>query len=355
MLQLPPNARVFTADARAMYTNIPTAPCLESIGEYLQENYAQFSHVDHDTLISALSIVMNNNIFRFGDTYWVQDNRAAMGAPPCPSWAMMYFAPFEDDSCDVFSNHILYYKRYIDDVFGIWLNQPGDDQAWQLFKNHMNRSALVWDFTERSRSTVFLDLNITITDTNKIHTTLYEKPLNLHAYIPQHSAHPPGVYKGMIKGMIYRFKTLCSSTDDQRRHILQFYRHLVQRGYHVDRLTPLFNQIVSEIYDPQPTLHPVNAPPPRAPAKHPLFFHLQYHPSDPPSHQLQQLWQQYLFHPAGSRPLSALDSFHKIGKIGTDRMIVCYSRPPNLENLVSSHRNLHFANGPTVSSFFDND
>ncbi|CAJ1951530.1 unnamed protein product [Cylindrotheca closterium] len=352
-LQLPPNAKLFTADARAMYTNIPTRECLDSIREYLQEHYDNFTHVDHETLLSALSIVMNNNLFRFGDTYWLQNNGAAMGAPPCPSWAMMYFAPFEDDSCDIFSDHIVYYKRYIDDVFGIWLQQPGDDQAWNLFKAHMNTSALVWDFTERSRSAIFLDLHISITNTNEIHTDLYEKPLNLHAYIPPHSAHPPGVLRGMIKGMIYRFKTLCTLESDQKKHILQFYRHLVQRGYKPDGLTTIFNEAVAQVYGSSITPPPPGALQPPAPSLHPLFFHLQYHPSDPPSHDIQRIWRRTLFRPAGSRPLSDLDSSHRRGKIGIDRMIVCYSRAPNLENLVSSKRNLEFVDGPTVSSFFD--
>jgi hypothetical protein len=207
-LELPPNAVLFTADARAMYTNIPTQPCLDSITEYLHEHFDEFTHVHHDALIAALNIVMNNNLFKFGDTFWIQNNGAAMGAPPCPAWATMYFAPYEDDSCDVFADHILFYKRYIDDVFGIWLPVPGDDATWTAFQEHMNISALVWDFTDRSRSVNFLDLTISITDSGAIHTTLYEKPLNLHQYLPPHSAHPPGVLRGLVKGMIYRLHSI---------------------------------------------------------------------------------------------------------------------------------------------------
>ena len=80
----------------------------------------------------------------------------------------MYFAPYEDDSCDVFDDHILFYKRYIDDVFGIWLPVPGYDATWTAFQEHMNISALVWDFTDRSRSVNFLDLTISITDSGAI-------------------------------------------------------------------------------------------------------------------------------------------------------------------------------------------
>ena len=353
-LQLPPNAVFFTADARAMYTNIPTVECLNSIEEYLIENFDQFTHVDHDALLAALGIVMHNNIFRFGDTYWVQNNGAAMGAPPCPAWAAMYFAPYEDDSCDVFSDQILFYVRYIDDVFGIWLKQPGDNATWAEFQDHMNQSALVWDFSERSRSADFLDLTITFSpETGQVSTDLYEKPLNLHAYLPPHSAHPPGVLKGLVKGMLFRFKTLCTKRSDQQRHINTFYQYLLVRGYKPNGLAPLFNECIISIYAPPPDAIQPLPPLARPPDVHPLFFRIQYHPNDPPSTTLQKIWRTTLFHPPGSRPLSDLDSYNRNGKIGTNRMIVCYNRAPNLENLVSSKRNLAFKDGPTVSSFFD--
>ena len=80
----------------------------------------------------------------------------------------MYRAPSEDDSCDVFSDHIVDNKRKFDDVFGNWLQEPGDDQACALFKAHMSNSALVWEFTERSRSAIFVDLTISITETSEI-------------------------------------------------------------------------------------------------------------------------------------------------------------------------------------------
>ena len=189
-MELPPNAVLFTADARAMYTNIPTQECIDALDDYLLDNIVDFPHVCHDALIEGLRIVMFSNIFTFSDTYWRQRNGAAMGAPPLPAWATMYFAPFEDDACDVFSDQIQFYRRYIDDVFGIWLRQPGDEATWNAFKELTNASELEWDFTERARSVDFLDLTIRIGNDGLIQTSLYEKPLNLHAYLPPHSAHP---------------------------------------------------------------------------------------------------------------------------------------------------------------------
>ena len=58
-----------------------------------------------------------------------------------------------------------------------------DDATWTAFQEHMNISALVWDFTDRSRTFNFLDLAYrSPIHSGAIHTTLYEEPLNLHAF-----------------------------------------------------------------------------------------------------------------------------------------------------------------------------
>jgi hypothetical protein len=73
----------------------------------------------------------------------------------------------------------------------------------------MNASALHWDCTDRSRSVNFLE------NTGGIRTNLYEKPVNLHMYLPPHSAHPPGVLRGLIiHGMVGRICRLCSHPSD---------------------------------------------------------------------------------------------------------------------------------------------
>ena len=64
-LEVPPNTDTFTCDAKSMYTNIPTAPALAVVGQYLRNNIPEDLA---EALIDALTIVMENNIIRFGDT-----------------------------------------------------------------------------------------------------------------------------------------------------------------------------------------------------------------------------------------------------------------------------------------------
>ena len=89
-LRLPPNARLFTADATAMYTNIPTEKALRMIGDYLRNNANLFSNIPINALMEALKIIMRCNYFNFGDVVYKQKTGRAIGAPPAPPWATTF-------------------------------------------------------------------------------------------------------------------------------------------------------------------------------------------------------------------------------------------------------------------------
>ena len=81
-LNLPRNARLFTADTVSMYTNIPTHTALNLIGKYLHQ-YQQKHNNDYpkDAVKAGLRLVMTMNIFTFGDLTLKQLNGTAMGTP----------------------------------------------------------------------------------------------------------------------------------------------------------------------------------------------------------------------------------------------------------------------------------
>ena len=93
---LPPGARLFTADATSMYTNINTSMALIEIAQYIHQRENHFSTIPTDALAEALAIVMKNNVFRFGDTFWIQKTGTAMGTPPAPTYANLFFAIHEN-------------------------------------------------------------------------------------------------------------------------------------------------------------------------------------------------------------------------------------------------------------------
>jgi hypothetical protein len=158
---------------------------------------------------------MKFNVFTFANTYWLQIAGTAMGTPTACSYATVSFGHYENNTIlKEFNQNLLYHKRYIDDVIGIWLPpRQNKTLTWNNFKKCLNGwGTLRWSIEEPSLSTHFLDLNINIIGSS-ITTSTYQKPLNLYLYIPPLSAHPPSCFKGLIYGEIRRYWTQNNPSD----------------------------------------------------------------------------------------------------------------------------------------------
>jgi hypothetical protein len=76
---------------------------------------------------------------------------------------------------------LLYFKRFINDVIGVWI---GSDDDWKLFQTSLNFGTLKWTFTPLSQTVDFLDLTLTIDPTTRrIQTKTFQKPMNLYLYL----------------------------------------------------------------------------------------------------------------------------------------------------------------------------
>jgi len=147
-LQLPEEAQLFSADAKSMYTNIDTATGLKSVEDFILTNYNQLpTDFPTELFLRILQLVMDNNIFSFGDSYWLQLSGTAMGTPVACAYATVSFGQYENTTIlPKFSSNLLYYKRYIDDIFGIWLPPANNkDSTWTSFTETINNwGSLKW-------------------------------------------------------------------------------------------------------------------------------------------------------------------------------------------------------------------
>ena len=183
-----------------------------------------------------------------------------------------------------------------------------------------------------------MDLTIAI-EGNKIATTLYEKPNNLHLFIPSNSCHPPGLLKGMINGHVFRIRKLCSKKTDQRQKLQEYFRCLVARGYDPETLKKLFR-----------TAQMKHSRREQKSDKQRIFFHTRYHPKNTRPADIQKLWKTAICAPTGDINLSDMrNCFGR--KTGIATLVRSQRRSPNLGNILS-YRKLDDT-GPPASSFMD--
>jgi len=200
-MPFPTTALLFTCDAVAMYTNINTTKALEELQPRTQEH-----------VLKALEIIMRRNSFQFSDTYWHQKQGTAMGTPPACMWATLFFTSHEQHLNEQYNEFLLHWSRYIDDGFGVWnwTSTPECITAFENFKREINATSLTWEVSSPKTIVNFLDLTLTIRK-GIIKSTLFEKALNLHLYIPPSSAHPPGILKELIAGSLLQIIWLTSN------------------------------------------------------------------------------------------------------------------------------------------------
>jgi hypothetical protein len=335
--------------AVSMYINIKTDHALEVIATYLRSN-PEYYNADAST-INGLAIVTRHCLFKFRDTYWHQIGGTAMGAPPAPSYATsLYYGIHEINTLlPVFGPNLALYVRYIDDGFGIWTchdDVTTNDALWQDFQDSTKFGKLRWTFSDRQQSVPFLDIHITLQPNGRLRTKLYEKELHLYLYLSPHSAHPPGLLKGLIAGMIYRILRLTTDAADIRSDIQSLYNRLCRRGYSCETLSPLFANAYNNVHRKLLNRTTVDE---TTTTENRIFLHIPYNQLGPSRRRLQALFHHHFNHPKNEPQLHDLKNFEG-DYCPTRRLVIAYHKQLNIKNVLFPRR-LRQITGRRVSSF----
>ena len=147
------------------------------------------THQPKTSSVKLAELVLTLSAFQFEDKYFLRIKGTAMGARMAPSYANLFMGKLEnkilekapDRKCPSF------YRRFIDDVFGIWLY--GEDSLLKFFE-HANNCHPDIRFTYAfGKSVPYLDSSISIGGQH-ISTDLFTKPTDTHQYLLPSSDHP---------------------------------------------------------------------------------------------------------------------------------------------------------------------
>jgi hypothetical protein len=324
---LPAGARLFSVDAVGMYSNIDTDHGVEVLTRWLTQWRAELpDSMPVDFILASLEEIMTNNIFQFGDTYWRQRRGCAMGTSSAVNYACLYVGLLEVRRLlPRYNDHLLFYRRFIDDGIGVWIDTPGDPFAWRSFMQCLNNwGSLKWTCDGHVDSLIFLDLELSIARDRTIHYKSYQKPMNLYLYIPPGSAHPSNMIYGLIYGRLRAYRLQNTATNDYHRMAILLARRLCARGYSLHTLLPYFQKAATRLLasDPRRILDPTNLPQIENDTEDkPMIFHLPHHPRGITRQQVRDAYSATL------GPL-----------IPERRLLIAVSRPKNIRDRVCRTR-----------------
>ena len=181
-----------------------------------------------------------------------------------------------------------------------------------------------------------MDLTLTISG-RTIQSTLYEKAQNLYLYLPPHSSHPRGPLQSLIFGNTLQIHRIWSTPQEIQKNTQAFHRRLTNHGYPNTTIMPLFQKATQNALAYiacSPNDHTTRQCKLKDKTDNTIFLHLQYHPQDPPAHDLQHIWRQTVATPLGKAPLPTMKNLYG-AQIPIHSLTITYSRPPNLCNQLS--------------------
>jgi hypothetical protein len=270
-------------------------------------------------LIDGLHIVMHHNVFKFDNQHFVQLSGTAMGTPPAPPYATLYFSIHEQTILPKYKTLLRYYTRYIDDAFLLWdTSAPHSETLFNNLKKEFDEfGKLRWDFSALSKTAVFLDTRISLTNTG-LKTTLYEKSLNLYLYIPPASMHSPHILRSIIFGHVNRLRNLCSEDSDRFASLKNLFSRLVHRGY-----SPAVNKGSNNSTNAEPT-------------KRMLLLHKMDIRSSS-NYLLRPIFEKTIMKPSNEPPLTSLEN--TLGyRLEPCRLIIANHRLRNLREMLSPRK-----------------
>lgn len=206
-VHLPNNCKLVSFDVTNLFTNIPPKECLQLIRSILDKN-ATIPILEKEELYDLFQCCLNQNYFKFNNNFYTSENSLSMGSSLSPLLADIFMDNFEDtifNSNNSLLKHILYWKRYVDDILCLW---TGTDRQINQFLNYINSLHNKIKFTlelEVDHSINFLDL--TITHKNNYHSfKIYRKPTQTDATIHfnsnHHFSHKLAAYHQLVERLI---------------------------------------------------------------------------------------------------------------------------------------------------------
>jgi hypothetical protein len=141
---------------------------------------------------------------------------------------------------------ILLWKRFIDDIFGVW---KGTVRQFHMFMKELNKMAALFgiefDKFKIGKEVEFLDTWCYL-EGNKIEYRLYKKPIDPRRFLQRDSFHPPHVFKSVATSQIQRICKLNSKEETLMEDLESLVTDFHKSGYNLDELHQTRDKILEE-------------------------------------------------------------------------------------------------------------
>ena len=243
----PKDCLMASIDVSSLYTNIIHEDGIESAINALHSTYATNEDQPPPEVIGEmLRFILTHNVIEFEGKYFLQLQGCTMGSKCSPSYACIYMGDVEKHLLFLADNKILFWKRYIDDIFLIYSGSTGDFQNYMKVINEVYET-IKFTCEISTQQIDFLDTTVfkgpRFEKTGILDIKTHVKPTNKQLYVHAKSYHPKGCKKGIITGEALRYLRTNSNEDTFKQWMSKHKSNLKGRGYNPSLINPLLESI----------------------------------------------------------------------------------------------------------------
>ena len=193
-----------------MFTHLPPPPISENV-------------------LKKLLLICTTEVpfWDIGGKMYVQSDGVTMGSPLGPTFAIFFMSEIETRALANITIKPNIYGRYIDDIFLLC-----DENTLNTLKDEMIIISGL-NFTDETAVNNKLPfLNVLVEkEGERFKTVVYRKPTDIGVCMNAVGDSPQQYKSSVIKGFLYRAKTLCSDTNDMMLEIKRAKQILINNGY----------------------------------------------------------------------------------------------------------------------------
>ena len=146
-----------------------------------------------------------------------------------PAFANIFMHYWEQQALSSTNYTPLFWKRYIDDIFGIWRHSEDQLHTFIQHLNSINPNIKV-SITHNLHSINFLDCNV-FKNHSKLSTKVFFKPTDTHKLLHPKSYHFAHVFKGIVKAQLHCYIRLSLHFHDFMQSCRILKSNLLNYGY----------------------------------------------------------------------------------------------------------------------------
>ena len=207
---------MITYDIKDLYVYIPIEETLKIARQQLIENNDRNKT---EQIITCLRTILSQNYFEFQGNIYHTDKGIAMASPISRTVAKILLQYIENIHIKHLteSRNIVYYTRYVDDIFVIFDTTKTSIDEIQQYVDHIHKNLRLTIRQENNNQISFLDLLIT-RQTHKPDIDIYRKNTSTDTTISYTSNHPMEHKLAAYRSYINRMKNLPLSKENQKKN-----------------------------------------------------------------------------------------------------------------------------------------